>query len=75
MVSFFFTFAAGVLCILCWFAAVLRLRRLMATGDIAVADLQDITPVRYVSPMMLTSTGASALAPVADRVFMLVVAC
>ena len=52
-VFFWFLLAPGLACIATWILAVLRLRRLMAHGDIAVAEVMTLDEVRYILPTTL----------------------
>ena len=54
LLAFFFygAFLPGMLCLVLWFAAVQRLRRLMTHGDVAVGDVVSYRLVPYILPLM-----------------------
>ena len=52
-VFFWLLLAPGMTCIATWLLAVLRLRRLMIHGDVAVAEVMTIDEIRYVLPTTL----------------------
>jgi hypothetical protein len=52
--SFYGWFLPGVVLLVVWFGAVLRLRRFMAHGDVAVGEVLSFRLVRVVLPLMYT---------------------
>ncbi|MHC4512762.1 MAG: DUF3592 domain-containing protein [Planctomycetota bacterium] len=53
-VSFYGAFLPGLMCLGLWFAIVLRLRRLMVHGDVAVGEVVSFRLVHYILPLMYT---------------------
>ena len=51
-IFFYGAFLPGLVFLGCWFAEVLRLRRLMVHGDVAVGEVVSFQMIRYILPLM-----------------------